>query len=180
MNRFDSKMRELHAIPLGFDHGNQPILLTEEAIQEAERLLGERLPDDYREFVRDFGAFNIDALFPVREGYLSQAGIGYFKGIVSSESRRAFDWLSSYLQRNPQLLPDDAINIGWGGNIPIILFFKGENRGKVFIRDYEEFCLVADSFTEFMQLLENEFDGPDVDEDLVQKAASFWDSFSTR
>ncbi len=173
MNRFEPKMRELYAVPIGFSDGKQPIHLTEAQIQEAEERLGSRLPEDYREFVRDFGAFSLDALFPVREGCLSQAGVGYFS--------RAFDLVSHYLERDPQWFPDDAINIAMGGNIPVFLFFKGEKKGKVYIRDYDDFCLVADSFTEFMQVLENEFNETDMEaESIAKDAAPFWNYFSTQ
>jgi len=175
MNRFEPKMRELYAIPLGFSHGDGPIRLTEEEIQEAERLLGARLPEDYREFVHDFGRFSVHAVFPVREGFLSEADVGYFTGIVPDGLRRSLDLVTYYLHRDPQALPDDAIPIAIGGNIPILLFFKGEKKGKVYIRDYEELCLVADSFEEFMELLEEASD----DTEIAENVAPFWNSFST-
>ncbi|BCM91923.1 hypothetical protein IAD21_03801 [Abditibacteriota bacterium] len=171
-------MRELHALPLGLDNGEEPVRLTEAQIQEAEDRLGSQLPEDYREFVRDFGAFSVDALFPVREGDRSQAGIGYFYGIMIANRRKSFDFVTHYLERDPQLVPDDAIIVGYSGNVPILLYFKGSKKGKIYIRDYEELCSVADSFTEFMQLLKNEFNDME-NEGIVEDAAQFWNSFST-
>lgn len=99
---------------------------------------------------------------------------------MSEEGDQAFDWMSDYLSGDPQWFPEDAINIAMGGNVPVFLFIKGEKKGKVYIRDYDDFCLVADSFEEFMALLQNEFNEPDMEvEGIEEDAAPFWNSFST-
>ena len=171
MNRFEPKMRALHATPRGFRQGTQPIHLTEEQIQEAESWIECRLPEDYREFIKDFGDFCLHAVFPVREGYLSEASIGEFSTIGNC---------AGYVGRDPQWFPDDSIYIGISGNLPTHLFFKGEKKGKVYIRDYDDFCLVADSFTEFMELLEFEFENDEHEKPcVIEDAAPFWETFST-
>ena len=180
MNRFEPKMRELHATLLGFESGEQPIRLKEEEIKEAERLIGGRLPEDYRGFVRDFGAFSLHASYPVREGNMNEGAIGYFTGIITEKRRQAFDWVSSYVSRDPQWFPDGAICIGVSGSLPTFLYFTGENKGKIYVRDYDDFWLVADSFTEFMDLLEFEFENDEHEKPyIVEVADTFWRTFST-
>lgn len=165
-------MRELHATLRGFNRGAQPKHLTEDQIQQAEAVVGARLPEDYREFIKDFGDFCLFALFPVRGGRLSEVSIDEFHSVAA---------FLSYYNGDPQWFPDGAICIGMSGNLHIFLFFKGKDKGKVRIRHEIEFYLVADSFTEFMDLLKFEFEDDEHEKPyVIEDAAPFWETFSTK
>lgn len=182
MNRFEPKMRQLYATLRGFADGREPIHLTEDQLQKAEERLGSRLPEDYREFIRDFGDFTLNAVIKSQEENY-RCGVGEFTYIGSEQVKRSYDdSISYYLEEDVQYWEKGAICIGMDGNVPIFLFFEGENNGRIYFKDYEDLIFVANSFEEFMEMLRNEFEEPYVEhemEAIKEDTAPFWATFST-
>lgn len=68
MNRYAQRVQELGGKP---DPETSPVGASEEELAEVERQLGEELPPDYREFLREFGGYDIDVTFRTRGRFLS-------------------------------------------------------------------------------------------------------------
>jgi hypothetical protein len=60
MNKYAQRVQELGGSP---HPDTSPVGASEEELAEVERQLGEELPIDYREFLRGFGAYEIDVSF---------------------------------------------------------------------------------------------------------------------
>lgn len=180
MNRYEPRIRELNAIPMGFERGLQAIHVSEVEIQEAERLLGGRLPEDYREFVRDFSAFQVpQVIYTVPPNiYGFESGVvNHFYGIVAGNGQTA-DFVQGYLTTKQQMeeWPEEWIFIGGGDSTNVALDFKGKTKGSVYTWQMFQPALVTDSFDEFMQLIQPHF-GPT--QRQIERALSFWTNFST-
>lgn len=177
MNSYEPRMRELKGMLLGYKQGEKPVRVSEEEIANAERQLGASLPADYREFVRDFGMFYfLIVTFPLpanSEGWES-GSVGSFNGIFSDPNKMSFDLLTVYnsMFGGIDAWPENFIPIAVGnGTSSVAMSFKGEDKGCVYdFVEFTYFFLVAESFDEFMQLLENHDDEPEAEE----AAAEFW------
>ena len=184
MNRYASKMKELNATPIGFPT-EQPIHLSEDDLQEAERQLGTRLPEDYREFVRDFGVFGVPTvIFPVRSNPddIDVGSPESFKGIVRETRRIVWDIVSNYKSNCESYGDDPTWSTNWlviadAGGGSVVLSIKGEDKGAVYYYlnatgNYTAY-LIADSFDEFMQLLESAHN----ELEAKEHAERFWSTY---
>jgi hypothetical protein len=80
-NRYDDVMHALGARFAYASRGLQPASLSEAELVEIESELGHSLPEDYREFLRDYGGFTVgNAGFPLRDNpdYLSGSSVDIF------------------------------------------------------------------------------------------------------
>ncbi len=176
MNRYENRMRELQPsfrphpgadiIPLFSEERKRPSL-DERQLAHVEQAIGKSLPNDYREFLTDFGAtFVYRMLFSFQEqGRPSKDYIEQFYGIAPDVP---LDDLASEYDDYQGRIPVDLLPIGEDavGNI-ICLGLTGEKRGKVYFWDHEReemepddappnwqpgysnISFVADSFDEF-------------------------------
>jgi hypothetical protein len=121
--------------------------MTEEELAAIERSLGERLPEDFRDFLRTYGDAMFEALTffrPVRSSSISSSPFGrsrileggafsHFYGSSAAKQSLA-ESITLYKGR----MPDTIIPIGdEGGGNQICLGIKGDERGKVYYWDHE-------------------------------------------
>lgn len=172
MNRYDKRMRELRAEMVRGRQGVQPITLSEADLQRVEREIGHPLPPDYREFLRDYGCYNLFVAFWCREMYGTGdwGGISLFFGLIPENSSPwpyevTYDllWTYNVLKR---YAPFGLLPIGSddGGN-PTCLAISGGHIGAVYYwdrtvswdaSDGSGIYFIADSFDEFMQMLKTQ------------------------
>ena len=193
MNRYEPKMRELNATIVSFAAGRQPVRVSEEDLREAEHQLGVRFPEDYREFIRDFGVFSVPTvLFSVQSNSVDEVhfdgSLEIFYGIIAQgEQSSALDIVRSYFHSNSGAMGENwsphwlIIGEDAGGN-PVLMDIKGDTVGSIYILDDESpidcsLILVANSFDDFMQMLKTE---PEHDEpEATEKADAFWAIYAT-
>jgi hypothetical protein len=91
MNRYDKKMQELGGQFYGASRGESPITLTDDDLAEVDHELGYQLPADYREFLRNYGGYDVspDFRFPFKQavGERMQGCASHFMA-VSEPTRR--------------------------------------------------------------------------------------------
>ncbi len=164
MNKYEKRVAELGGVFSG-KGWTQPVTLSEEQLQKLEKEIGFPLPEDYREFLKDYGGYGFwDTVFsfanmPDRRTWW---GVGTFYGVIASSP---FDLLMrhhSFVDNElmgPELLP---IMDEGGDHDPICLFLGGDKKGTVhlfyeeefdFPYDYSNLYHIADSFDEFIQML---------------------------
>lgn len=178
MNRYEQLMHGLCARLLDFRQGDSPVYISEVQMQDVERQLGEALPEDYREFVKEFGGFVCSAVFPLRTPEGSFESIEKFDAVVARRgSSRTI--VSNYFERcgMDEKWREDLLPIGSdaGSNL-VALAFKGASKGKIYFSLYSQLYEVADSFDEFMQLLTLPDDALEPEEKFIvaQDNELFW------
>lgn len=155
-------------------------------VEVFERLIGERLPDDYRTYLlTNNGAFPYKADFPEDRGVLiwidwqgkppKEYGGGRLVEVMCkllNDASNTSD-LAYHVETFKDRIPDDTIAIGRnpGGSL-FLLGIRGGNRGKVFFWDrryetvqkagdiptYDNVGFAASNFDEFLNRLEAEPD----------------------
>lgn len=166
MNKYRDKMRRLKGEPVYPPSRGIKSQLSEHELQQLEVQLGYILPADYREFLQDYGFYLTLAVYPVKAAPgAPERTISMFYGSSekSPEGLAAMfrtmcldeDWPSEFLP-----MGSDA------GSNQIAIALTGENRGKVYFfgNQSRDLYLVAESFDEFMNLLERNPETLDDDE----------------
>ncbi len=176
MNRYDQQMQDLKGEFFGASDGYVPIHVTDEDFSQVEKILGEPLPSDYREFVRDYGMYTISATFPLKRNWepVPPGSVQFFKGILSGQDevfQRNYDWLDllhiyDHLKAMVEGWPEEWIVIADGdGSDCYALAFKGVDKGKVFyIAEWSmtRRIQIADSFDAFLMQIQR-LDTDDID-----------------
>lgn len=139
--------------------------LSENEMQDIERNIGHVLPSDYREFLMDFGGYSFSNVrYPVKkeENEVKTAELSYFYGLkvgTTADLLRTYRGDVANQVMAPELLPIATS----GAGSRICLFLTGEREGSVhFWRqeqavvpyDYSNLYAIANSFDEFMNVLE--------------------------
>lgn len=159
MTRFDNRMGEL-SYSILHDHERVAGDI-EPRIQELERIIGSRLPPDYREFLTVYGGATFSKPFeaPITEpGHFDEyacptAFLGFYQpNNGSPHSLDVLDAVRYYKTRIPKGFIPIAQAIG--GNL-ILLGIDAANRDKVLYWDHEtsDVLAVADSFSDFLSHL---------------------------
>lgn len=150
---------------LQFTHEKAP--LTPERIQEVEKQLGRKFPDEYKRFLlKQHGGHPEPCQFeftqPGRDEEKDWGIIAYFLNL-GDQHETLFEYLSSYEDR----IPRDTLPIARdpGGN-PILLAISGKNQGKVYfwmrdnepedeeeLQKYDHLGFIAKSLDEFLGAL---------------------------
>jgi len=155
MGKYAEIMQELAAIP-GRAHP-----ATEIQIEEIEREIGCRLPEGYRDFLRDYGGFFVGVwvlLSKPTAGGEDAVSIASFQGILPGDER---DLLLRY-QWDRAALPPELLTIASGDNGYICLSVAGDNKESVYFwasregddpHSYKDMYLLASSFDEFLNLI---------------------------
>lgn len=164
--------------------GDVFLALTDDEIGEIERVVGDKLPGSYRQFLSRYGASGFQRLVQFRPArrlppHISDWGGDYLSALYGKEpeGRDMFDLLTR-IHFYKDRMPDSMIPIGDNGlGNQICLGVSGEAFGKVFYWDrhnefdedeyledheppvppemlYQNVHLVADSFEDFLQRLE--------------------------
>jgi cell wall assembly regulator SMI1 len=142
--------------------GESPVKATDSDLNDAEQEIGFPLPEDYREFLRDFGGYRLWALFTSqnrpRSGEEHSAGnlfglnIGYSCNLVELYKTDLVNKVIS-----PELLPITGDEEG-----KVCIFLDGPQKGTVHFwvseelvvpYDFSNLYFVANSFDEFMRSL---------------------------
>ena len=136
--------------------------LTEENLQQAEKRVDVKFPDEYRKFLLKHNGGSPEPCafkYTFEEDEPELACVAYFLAIYEGEDENFFDYFETYEERiPPQLIP---IARDPGGNL-ILLGVSGKYTGKVYFwlqdfepdePDFSNICLVADSFNEFLASL---------------------------
>ena len=140
--------------------------LTMEALQNAEKIIGVKLPEDYRTFLltHNGGRPEPDMGFkfkhPIRQ--FDESMIHFFYSINDGKGSNL---IKEYKKHTPYM-PDDMLIIANDpGSGLIVLGIRGERREKVYfwMQEFDEglhydaectnFAIVADSFNEFLEKL---------------------------
>lgn len=128
MNRYEAKVRELKGEPLRGDWQH----VSEADLKQLEATLGHALPEDYREFLRDFGGclFHHEHLAPAcRSGDLFARGEGVWVGPSDFEwFDQVLDWATAIRDGTEDYRPREVLTIATNGNINICLAFRGPHR----------------------------------------------------
>jgi hypothetical protein len=156
-----------------FDHTGPPI--TEHDLEPLERLVGCRLPEDYRAFLlKHNGGTPRPSGFQIVserhgsqdvsvEGFYHVGEDGFNLELSIKFNRRARDDDDDYE------IPADAISIGSSEGADILVFVRGVRVGQVWLKDHEEdhgnpmegMTFLASSFDEFLKkLVPGELDFP--------------------
>ena len=162
-----------------FNSHKRPATLEE--IERFEKVIGVRLPEDYREYLASGGGGASTrgeyAFKMTKPGILENDDVGgealleYLLSAAASDGEES-DLMASYKYMNSpdrefNYLPQDMIVIGEApGGSYVLLGIKGDRRGKVYFWDsnlfpledfgpetYENISYVADSFSEFLSSL---------------------------
>jgi hypothetical protein len=164
MTRYDDVMAKF-----GFRYvKGQKRVPTAAELKEVEAKLGSPLPDDYEEFVKEYGAtaFEKSVKFPTKGpcNWGPEGTPNVFFGVLGSGSYDLLRNLDTYEGRVPaECLP---IANDPGGNL-VLLAVRAKNKGRVYFWDhenelepgpdgtigYDNTCLIADSFDAFMNSL---------------------------
>ncbi|MEX1027032.1 MAG: SMI1/KNR4 family protein [Candidatus Paceibacterota bacterium] len=146
---------------------DDPSPATDEQICAVENAIGNRFPDDYREFAKRYsgGSPNeTDFEFPDEETGMFYASVGEFFTVTPNDDRNLLRWMERTEFFPLRLVP--FAGDGGGnyicfdfrfGSSPSIAFWHGGRRGLE-----NEISFVAESFSDFVALLHE----PDDDEDL--------------
>ena len=143
--------------------------LSGEALERAERAVGQPLPEQYKRFLlENNGGYPEPASFKITwsgQPWGDQWDVGsvhYFLPVYEGDDPNFLDYFEIYKNR----VPEDTIPIAYdpGGNL-ILLGISGDSRGKVFFwmqdfetdedrpADYSNVGFVANSFQEFIDSL---------------------------
>lgn len=166
MNRYDKRLRQLQGYFIGAAVGQQQHHLDEGQLAGVEAQLGAALPEDYREFLRDYGVFGIPmAVFPFKDEEDACGSVEVFYGVMPSSPD--LDIITFYEGMRADVivaLDEQEVNwpSGWlpigsdAGSNQVVLVIEGQNKGAVFLFDNQGARVhpVAASFDEFMHLLE--------------------------
>ena len=171
MNRYEHLMKHLGAEIVRARQGVKSIILQEEDLWQVENRLGCSLPPDYREFLRDYGCYELYSFFRCScRSNLVWEGIALFYGVIPENSSPfpfdlTFDLLEIF-EGLDSFKPKELLPIGGdSGANEICLVISGEDVGKVFYwnrgqvwstTDIHDLCLVSNSFDEFMSSLKTE------------------------
>lgn len=165
LNRYDTIMARLKAKPIGHAQGIQAVHVTEQELQALEREMDTTLPDDYREFLRDYGLYDVPtALFPIEPNseFPGEGAVEHFSGVALEGGDSSYDLRNSFdnMRQCFEDWPEEWLPIAdeGSGNV-IALSTKGEDKGTVYYyvvsrMPNEQYVFhVADSFDEFMNSL---------------------------
>ncbi len=158
MNKYSQLVTHLDGY---FVHSDEvPVQVSDAELNAAEQEIGYPFPLNYREFLRDFSGYNIDATFPVR-GWLQEEGyLGVCKGIKVGSSYGLVSKYKDDLANKviaPEMLPISEDESG-----KVCLFLAGPQKGTVQFwhrdearapYDYANLYFIANSFDEFMNSL---------------------------
>ncbi len=186
MNRFESIMRSLDATPVEHKHQTDGRQISEAEIVAAEEMIESRLPAEFREFIRDFGAFEVEASFAYPSG--ETGFVRFFLGILPPlipEPKSHEEWeADSHFNLVKTCVWDSTFSNFWRrewltivvGHSDIALVLSGEDCGAIFAFDKENHAYkIANSFGEFLSSLKK-VPNPE----RSQKSRAFWLTFSTR
>lgn len=158
---------------LRFDRSGPPI--TERDVERVERLVGCRLPEDYRTFLLKYnGGTPRPSGFQVVKERLGTQEVrveGFYR---ITEDDFNLELAIKFSRRPRQAdddyeFPADAIRIGSSEGADILLFVRGLRAGQVWLKDHAEdhgnpmegMSFLASSFDEFLKkLVPDEFDEP--------------------
>jgi hypothetical protein len=152
MNRYDENMRSLAE---RYQEEVQVDQVTDEDLDEAERIIGATFPWDYREFLRDYGWSSVNNSFPLSDGGLGY--LGYFWGIDNGSNGLEKNF-KSYLNSRPSHL----LEIGSGDSGELFLSLHNDDKGNIYYYDRyeavgdgleENLVFVAESFDDFLRIL---------------------------
>ncbi|VAW75611.1 hypothetical protein MNBD_GAMMA12-3827 [hydrothermal vent metagenome] len=175
---FEKKIEELGGIEA--TSGGEFVSVAEESLVTIEKKIGVSLPQDYRAFVKEYGASQFHTLVifkPIIDlpDYISSAGYGYFDyffGVSDNTNIYALQWaIESYKNRVPKSLLPIGGDVGGG---VICLGISGDECNKVYYWDpsnewdvddiedgddiesimFQNVHIVADTFTDFISCLE--------------------------
>lgn len=127
MNRYHDVMQSLFA-KIGEEPTNTSV--AEEDILRAESEIGAKFPDDYREFLKDYGWSVVNHDFKLNGG-----GFGHvyaFFGIGKEGSKR--DLIGNY-KMNLDSVPRELLEIGLGDRVKVFMSLKQEDLGKIYFFD---------------------------------------------
>ena len=178
-NKYQEIMEKLGANYSSADPILLSDLVSDEILDEMEKRIGYRLPNDYREFLRDYSGYNCFAAYPLfgdgcnQTEYLCnfESGRGLaeaYHSIIETIGLDPFpeDYYPGLILVRPPLNQEE---IGWPAELlpiaidgalnQICLALFGLRTGAVFYwrsnphPDSQNLYLIADSFDEFMHLL---------------------------
>ncbi|BCM92052.1 hypothetical protein IAD21_03931 [Abditibacteriota bacterium] len=159
MNHYELLMLELT------DFGDAPLEkqwpnpVSEMELDDVEERLGDSLPLDYREFLRQYGGFNVYKYFLVPQ---SERSISLHVGISGFFNAKSLLSATSCVNVEEDLLPHNSIAIGFGDKGYILLVLYGQQKGQIYFWNFsqtgsaiesENLHFVANTFDEFMELL---------------------------
>lgn len=137
--------------------------VTNSSVEEFEREIGTKLPEDYRKFLLDYNAAEIRPNIFWIEDEKEENGIRYFLGICEDEWYDLTANKNNYRERvPPNLLPfasDEDSSL-------VCISIEGDDYGRIYFwdrhqegfdnkPDYRNVHLLADSFSNFLKKLEN-------------------------
>jgi hypothetical protein len=134
-----------------------PVPVSEEEVVAFESMLGARLPDDYRQFLREIGAAGLSETcvrpIQIREDY---GDVEVFEVFYGGKEEKFYDvWRNrdAFRGRIPENMTPIAAEAG-GGQFCIVV--NGPGYGKIYFycRDDGKLYLTADSFDDFLNRLE--------------------------
>ena len=128
----------------------KPETMSEEELQQVEQRLGHSLPEDYREFLRDYGLLIVPSSIPLPNPTDAELGIGLFGVFLGIAPNDQYDLVE--MNTGTHIL-SEMIEIGEGDNGSWYLTITGNNKGNVFFGCHERMYFVAHSFDEFLRLL---------------------------
>jgi hypothetical protein len=163
MNRYETCVTQLKGKP--FLEGQDTSSIPDEILDAFEQTLGYSLPQDYREFLRDYGCFGFfeGATFPLRDPLfgMQRASLEVFYGFPSTHSYHLWDAYQS--TQGWEAVPAEVLPIAEdAGANQVCICLAGKYIGKVFFwprecsenpNDYSNLYLIADSFDEFLHLI---------------------------
>ncbi len=161
MNKYENRVRELGG-RFYLRQEFEPHPLSETDLASVETKIGYPLPADYREFLRDFGGYRFWASFPLRHGPddYEEGDVGIMFGFRMGSYDLVGFHFDSLLNEviAPELLQLTRDEMG-----SVCLFLDGPRKGKIYLwyaeevrapYDYANLYFIANSFDEFMNLLE--------------------------
>lgn len=163
MNKYDQRMKQL--MYFGDTIITQELrCVTDDELDEAERAIGYSLPDDYREFLRNYGEAFIGTGLDLLEPELAPEGFGghlicSFYGVNSKHPGK--DLVKEYQLRQREL-PVGLLPIADGDYGLSFMSLGGETKGFIYCfgdgefgdGENEKLYLLARSFAELLKRLE--------------------------
>ena len=128
MNKYLKKINSLHGEFVYSPSGESPRVVSEEQIRDAEHQIGYPLPDDYKEFIRDFGGFTF---WNVHSPSLQDHSINTFYGLNIGDH---LDVMGNreFLLSEDLITPDMLPIAGDSANNRFLLFLDGKHKGSVY------------------------------------------------
>ncbi|RYZ84237.1 MAG: SMI1/KNR4 family protein [Proteobacteria bacterium] len=143
MNRYYERVGELGGELSGKLRFDPPAIPTEVDLNNLEKVIGVSLPADYREFLKEFGGFDI----------------GFeFYGVMPGKQLDLLDWHELYHRREIMVEELMPVAVNLGGN-QLCIALSGENKGAIYFfilteatvpASYDNCELVASSFDDLM------------------------------